>query len=186
MGLEVTKEAARIPEIPELSMMDFELPELSEKNRKNSKSYSAIFNGEVMSVQVSNDLSLDEGVVHDMAITISHPRSGSGAKIFISVERKPYGYLGTTDVNNYEYKFQNPRFLKGAARTLWEISTGIMQKYANLLTAPVKHVVSKTPNYDLGMTNEKWDELMLPLFDKYGYERVDEYLWEKTYNPKEQ
>ncbi|MBP9748245.1 MAG: hypothetical protein KBD17_01300 [Candidatus Pacebacteria bacterium] len=73
------------------------------------------------------------------------------------------------------------RELKGLGTTLWYLSLGLIQKFANAWSKPITHRVAKVPSD--GLDPDKWDEVFLPLLEKEGYVKNSDGLWKKVYKP---
>lgn len=171
--------------LTDIRNIDLEIPQFSELGTRDPirGNYRGLYNGVPVELRVTH-FSYDKDE-YETSLLLSHA-SGVGARIIIILVKNKEGYLGMTEVDNFDSPDpgKKERVLKGAGRALWEFAPKVMQKYANTLNKEVRHLVIKDP--DPSLSPEKWDKLFIPLLEKHGYKKWDgdNYHWEKTYLPQ--
>ena len=121
---------------------------------------------------------LERDFVCEISICILDVR-GMVAEAEIRMKKEKIG-----GVKAYVFVENLDRESRGLGLTLWEISRRFVENFANKWNISVKHEVNKRPGS--GLSSQKWDELFLPILEKYGYIKkeasgVD--FWEKNYLP---
>jgi hypothetical protein len=91
------------------------------------------------------------------------------------IESENGTYKASTDVVNKDRK------IKRLGQTLWEISLKLIQKFADELGVSVTHEVFRMRSR--GLSQDKWDELFIPLLKKYRYIKRGDDIWELSYFP---
>lgn len=184
----------RVRETVTLENLEFKLPKLGTEQKPGNTSieeFDVVFNNIPVRVSILSHSFFDTDRRELAAkTTISVSLSSSldrSAIIFIDIKQLGKElYEGKTNVINFDssQKPKTERQLQGIGRALWELSLKIIQRYADALKSQVVHTVQRDPI--MGLDDEKWEELFLPLLRKYGYKRSGVDTWEKTYLPEEE
>ena len=183
MGMEEPKlrTSPNLETLP-IRLLEFATPE--NRDVSQEENFETNFEGVPVSVNVKIksffEKKMNQMPLIDIIITVSTKteKDVEAASVKLSVLKDKNGKaFASTKVGNYN------RELKGLGRTLWEVALKLIQQITKKLEVPVKHQVSRVTCG--GLTNQKWNELFAPLFEKYNYSKRFPDLWEKMYLPKE-
>jgi hypothetical protein len=179
--------APRFP-IVSLDDLDLRVPDFNdtenlsaEANKKVfTENYNVVFKGVAAHLSVTTEntfsLTLDKLRCVDVLIKVSIQDKVVANLILSAILKIDGTYEVARSVRSWDEK------PKGLGMSLWEMGLKLIQKYSDKMQVSFKDKVIKEPS--MGLSPEKWDELFLPLLEKYSYVQTNFRTWEKIYLPK--
>lgn len=114
---------------------------------------------------------------------IGHPTSESIRLTLNDSKKNEFAY-GTLQID-YDRQIagvkvkSRDRAFKGIGRVIWKKMIEHLEHLCETQGAEITHRVLKGP--EDGLSDEKWDELFVPLLEENGYVNIGFHSWEKTY-----